>query len=168
MLAGPQDRQPEWKTTWGWSTLSSMPDRMPHGGISRAVLAGTILLLVMVSAVIRAAASRPHWYQEVESLGVHVISARELKSMLDRGESMVIIDARTKFTTATGASRELSPSRPRMLPSPPSTLAARSDSCTRSVCLPIAPFASSSIVAASPERRASTPPWRRTIWASAT
>jgi 3-mercaptopyruvate sulfurtransferase SseA len=74
-----------------------MPDRMTHGGISRAVLAGTILLLVMVSAAIRASASRPPWYQEVESLGVHVISARELKSMLDRGESMVIIDARDEI-----------------------------------------------------------------------
>jgi len=74
-----------------------MPDRMLHGGISRAVLAGTILLLVMVSATIRAAASRPHWYQEVESLGIHVIGARELKSMLDRGESLVIIDARDEI-----------------------------------------------------------------------
>ena len=57
-------------------------------------LAGALVLAVVVGAAATGSTPRPPWYQEVETIGIRLISARELKGMLDRGEGLVVIDAR--------------------------------------------------------------------------
>ena len=74
--------------------LRGMLSRTARCGISRATLAGALLLPMVACAAIPGSAPRPPWYQEVETIGIRLISARELKGMLDRGDGLVVIDAR--------------------------------------------------------------------------
>jgi rhodanese-related sulfurtransferase len=74
--------------------LVSMLSRTGPSRISRPTLTGALLLAVVACAAITGSAPRPPWYQEVETIGIRLISARQLKGMLDRGESVLVIDAR--------------------------------------------------------------------------
>ena len=80
--------------TMRWAKLCGMLSRTVRSGISRATLAGALLLAVAACAAIPGSAPPPPWYQEVETIGIRLISARELKGMLDSGERLVVIDAR--------------------------------------------------------------------------
>jgi rhodanese-related sulfurtransferase len=74
--------------------LRSMLSRTGRSRISRPTLTGALLLTVVACAAITGSAPRPPWYQEVEAIGIRLISARELKGMPDRRERVLVIDAR--------------------------------------------------------------------------
>ena len=58
------------------------------GRVGAAVLAGVALVAAA------GCAERPPWRSQLEGRGIRFISARELKGMLDRGEDLVLVDAR--------------------------------------------------------------------------
>ena len=55
----------------------------------------TVLALVgVVLALAPTCAKPPPWRAELERVGIRFISAKELKSMMDRGADFVLVDAR--------------------------------------------------------------------------
>jgi rhodanese-related sulfurtransferase len=56
-----------------------------------------LIALVLAAAVLALAptcAKPPQWRAELERVGIRFVSARELKSMMDRGDDFVLVDAR--------------------------------------------------------------------------
>ncbi len=57
----------------------------------------TLALLAVAALVPGGAGARPDWRSPLERAGIRFISARELKGMMDRHESFVLVDARDEI-----------------------------------------------------------------------
>jgi hypothetical protein len=53
-----------------------------------------VLLVSLACLVATSQAQAPAWRSQLEEAGIQFISARALKAMLDRGEALVLVDAR--------------------------------------------------------------------------
>ena len=60
----------------------------------RLHLIATIVLAAVALTLVPNCAKPPQWWVELERVGIQFISARELKGMMDRGDSFVLVDAR--------------------------------------------------------------------------
>lgn len=56
--------------------------------LATVVLAGALLTLAPTCS------RSPHWRADLERAGIRFISARELKALVDRGDDLVLVDAR--------------------------------------------------------------------------
>ena len=60
----------------------------------RLQMIGVLLLAGLALALVPTCAKPPQWWTDLQRVGIRFLSARELKGMLDRGENLVLVDAR--------------------------------------------------------------------------
>lgn len=69
-----------------------MADGSGAGRAGRSLFLVVLLLAPLLTA--SGCDRRPRWYRDLEAVGIHFVSAREVKAMLDRDEPLTVIDAR--------------------------------------------------------------------------
>ena len=60
----------------------------------RLQLIGVLVLAGLAVVLVPTCAKPPQWRADLQAVGIRFISAKELKGMLDRGEGLVLVDAR--------------------------------------------------------------------------
>ena len=62
-----------------------------HGRVGRAAGRVVVASLILLAA---GSVAPPRWRTQLEAAGIHFVSAKDVKGMMDRGEAFALVDAR--------------------------------------------------------------------------